>query len=150
MDYIAEKKYVVDGNGDEAMRLLYIVRAIISVVVGVGLLVSALAFFLLLISILLMVEKNRYQNEVLHQIGYSHTRIALPYQLLAATVDLFVWGIATIMIYIIYPFIVPTLQILNPDFIPSEFGPVALSSIGLCLIFILIHYTLIRRRINNI
>jgi hypothetical protein len=150
MDYISNKKYVVDGNGDESMRLLYIVRTIISVVVAVGLLVSALAFFLLLVSILLMVEKNRYKNEVLHQLGYPHAKIALPYQLLAGVVDLFVWLIAMVIVGMVYPLAIPILQLVNPNFEGSDFWPVGLSSVGLCLVFILIHYLLIRRRIRKI
>jgi cell division protein FtsX len=150
MDYISSKNYVVDGNGDESMRLLYIVKAIISVVVGVGLLVSALAFFLLLVSILLMVEKNRYKNEVLHQLGYPHAKIALPYQLLAGVVDLFVWLIAMVIVGMVYPLAIPILQLVNPNFEGSYFWPVGLSGVGLCLVFILIHYLLIRRRIRKI
>ena len=150
MDHISNNKYVVDGNGDESMRLLYIVRTIISVVVAVGLLVSALAFFLLLVSILLMVEKNRYKNEVLHQLGYPHAKIALPYQLLAGVVDLFVWLIAMVIVGMVYPLAIPILQLVNPNFEGSDFWPVGLSGVGLCLVFILIHYLLIRRRIRKI
>lgn len=150
MDYISEKNYVVDGNGDESMRLLYIVRTIISVVVAVGLLVSALAFFLLLVSILLMVEKNRYKNEVLHQLGYPHAKIALPYQMLAGVVDLFVWLIAMVIVGVVYPLAIPILQLVNANFDGSDFWTVSLSGVGLCLVFILIHYLLIRRRIRKI
>ena len=49
---------------------------------GVGLLISALSFFILMLSIYLLVQKNTQKLQNLLLIGYSPARVCLPYQLL--------------------------------------------------------------------
>ena len=148
MDYINEKEYVIDGGNKDTVRLLAIVRTIISVVVGLGLLVSSLAFFLLLISILLLIEKNRYKNDTLHQLGYPDRVIALPYQTLAVGVDVFVWAVGAVITVLVYPVISTLMQTISPGFEPSGPGLIILASFGLCLFFALIHIFIIRRKIR--
>ena len=149
MDLINKKKYVIDGGSEDAVRMLAVVRTIISIVVGLGLLISSLAFFLLLISILLLIEKNRYKNDTLHQIGYPDGKIALPYQTLAVGVDFVVWAIAAVITILIYPILITLMQTISPGFDPSGPGLVIMSAFGLFLLFALTHIILIRRKIRT-
>lgn len=149
MDYINKNEYVIDGDGEDSVRLLAIVRTVISIVVALGLLVSSLAFFLLLISILLLIEKNRYKNDTLHQLGYPDAKIAFPYQTLAIGVDLFVWIIAAAVTICVYPVLASLMRTISPAFEPSGSGLVILSSIGLCLLFAVTHILLIRYKIRS-
>ena len=149
MDHIAKKQYEIESGSEDAVRLLAIVRTVISIVVALGLLVSGLAFFLLLISILLLIEKNRYKNDTLHQLGYPDKKIALPYQALAVGVDLFVWIVAAVITMLVYPVLASLMQTISPDFEPSGAGVVLLSSFLLCLAFALTHVLLIRYKIRS-
>lgn len=128
--------------------MLAVVRMIISIVVALGLLVSALAFFLLLISILLLIEKNRYKNDTLHQLGYPDRMIALPYQTLAVGVDLTVWLISAIVTILSYPVLASLMQTISPGFETSGPWLVILSALGLFVFFAVIHIWLIRRKIR--
>jgi hypothetical protein len=148
MQHINENDYVIDGGSEDAVRLLSVVRTIISIVVALGLLVSSLAFFLLLISILLLIEKNRYKNDTLHQLGYPDSKIAFPYQALAVGVDVVVWLIAAVITIMVYPVLASLMQTISPGFVPSGPWLVILSSLGLFVIFALIHIWLIRRKIR--
>ncbi len=148
MDLVAERNYILDGGNEDSMRMLSVVRTIISIVVALGLLVSALAFFLLLISILLLIEKNRYKNVTLHELGYPDRMIALPYQALAVSVDVVVWIVGAVATLLLYPVLSTLMQTISPEFEPSGPGLVLLASLGLCLFFALIHIWLIRRRIR--
>lgn len=148
MDLVAERNYILDGGNEDSMRMLSVVRTIISIVVALGLLVSALAFFLLLISILLLIEKNRYKNVTLHELGYPDRMIALPYQALAVSVDVVVWIVGAVVTLLLYPVLSTLMQTISPEFEPSGPGLVLLASLGLCLFFALIHIWLIRRRIR--
>lgn len=147
MEYIAEKDYVIDGNGDNSVRLLSIVKAITSAVILIGLIVALLAFFLLLISILLMVEKNRSKNENLFQLGYPETLIARPYQILATIIDVVVWAVAITITHIIYPFILSLIQAAYQNFYPYSFKGIYVIPSLLCTFFVLVHIRLIRRKI---
>ena len=149
MKYIGEKGYVVDGGGDESMKMLTVVRTVISVVVALGLLVSSLSFFLLLISILLLIEKNRYKNDTLHQLGYPDSKIALPYQTMAVVVDVVVWLVACVVTYCVYPTVSDLMAIISPDFVPDGPGLLIGASALLCLAFSLVHLWLIRSKIRH-
>ena len=148
MQHINENDYVIDGGSEDAVRLLSVVRTIISIVVALGLLVSSLAFFLLLISILLLIEKNRYKNDTLHQLGYPDSKIAFPYQALAVGVDVVVWLIAAVITIMVYPVLASLMQTISPGFEPSGPWLVILSSLGLFALFAMIHIWLIRRKIR--
>lgn len=149
MELIQSKGYVVDGGSEEALRMLTVVRRVISIVVALGLLVSALAFFLLLISILLLIEKNRYKNDTLHQLGYPDRTIALPYQTLALAVDFVVWFIGCIITIMVYPTAVKLMKTISPDFTFAGPGLMILCSLGFCLFFAVIHAALIRSKIRS-
>ena len=149
MNFINKNKYVIDGGSKDAVRMLAIVRMIISIVVGLGLLISSLAFFLLLVSILLLIEKNRYKNDTLHQLGYPDRMIALPYQAVAVGVDFVVWMFATIVTVLVYPVVKSLMQTISPGFEPSGPGLVVLSAFGLFLLFALTHVLLIRYKIRS-
>lgn len=149
MEYIDNKGYVVDGGSEESVRLLAIVRTIISIVVALGLLVSSLAFFLLLISILLLIEKNRYKNDTLHQLGYPDKMIALPYQTMAVAVDVVVWILASVVTIQVYPVLATLMQTISPGFEPSGSGLILVSSLLLCLAFAITHVLLIRFKIRT-
>lgn len=149
MQFIDENKYVVDGGSEDMVRMLAIVRTIISIVVAIGLLISALAFFLLLISIVLLIEKNRYKNETLQQIGYPDRKIALPYQMLAVMMDFVVWSIAAVITILVYPVLVSLMQTISPDFVPSGPGLLILSALGIFALFALTHIVLIRFKIRR-
>jgi hypothetical protein len=148
MDHIQEEEYVIDGGSEDAVRMLAIVRTIISIVVALGLLVSSLAFFLLLISILLLIEKNRYKNDTLHQLGYPDRMIALPYQTLAVGVDFVVWLVGTLVTLLMYPLIASLMQTISPGFEPSGPWLVIIAAFGLFFFFALIHIWIIRRKIR--
>lgn len=149
MDFINEKEYTIEGGDKDAVRMLAIVRTIISIVVALGLLVSSLAFFLLLISILLLIEKNRYKNDTLHQLGYSDRTIALPYQTVALGVDFAVWFVAAIITLLVYPVVTSLMKTISPGFESSGPWLIILSSMGLFVLFSLIHIILIRRKIRS-
>jgi hypothetical protein len=148
MDHIQEEEYVIDGGSEDAVRMLAIVRTIISIVVALGLLVSSLAFFLLLISILLLIEKNRYKNDTLHQLGYPDRMIALPYQTLAVGVDFVVWLVGALVTLLMYPLIASLMRTISPGFEPSGPWLVIIAAFGLFFFFALIHIWIIRRKIR--
>ena len=147
-DHITEKGYIFDGGSEDSVRMLAVVRSVISVVVALGLLVSGLSFFLLLVSIILLIEKNRYKNDTLHQLGYPDRMIALPYQTLAVGVDFVVWVIGAAVTLVSYPVLTSLMQTISPGFVPSGPWLVILSALGLFALFALIHVWLIRRKIR--
>lgn len=77
--FIADKGYIIDGNQLDTGKARYFLNISISIVLFIGLLISVLACYILILSIYLLVEKNIYSLENLSLLGYSNTQIARPY-----------------------------------------------------------------------
>lgn len=86
--YIASHGYQVEGNALDSGEANYLLRLIVLLVGGVGLVISLLALYMLILSIYLVLEKNATLLEHLLLLGYSRLAVGLPYWLLS--VGLFV------------------------------------------------------------
>lgn len=80
--YIQEKGYELEDNSLDAGRATYFLKVVAGIVMAVGLLISALSFYILMLSIYLLVQKNADKLQNLRLIGYSPASVSLPYQLL--------------------------------------------------------------------
>lgn len=80
--YMQQKGYDVEDNKLDAGKTTYFLKVVVSMVLLVGLLVSILSFYILMLSIYLLVQKNTQKLENLLLIGYSPNRVSRPYQLL--------------------------------------------------------------------
>lgn len=77
--FIKENNYNIDGNQLDGSKANYLLKIALTAVSIVGLLISVLASYLLILSIFLLLEKNITTLENLSLIGYSNTRIRRPY-----------------------------------------------------------------------
>ena len=62
-------------------------KVIVGIVLSVGLLISALSFYILMLSIYLLLQKNTTKLENLLLIGYGPSRVAFPYQALTVMLN---------------------------------------------------------------
>ncbi|MBO4754622.1 MAG: hypothetical protein J5543_08505 [Bacteroidales bacterium] len=150
LNYIEENDYAIEDNADEKLRMQTFVHGILWAVVALGLVVSVLAFFLLLISILLLIEKNREKLSTLHAIGYELSRIAKPYQLMAVALDVFVWFFAALVVMAVYPLFSRFLSGVIPGFEPNSIALIWIVAFLFTLIFSLLHLVVIYRNVWKI
>ena len=68
--YLKDHSYETEANDAEAARTAHFLRIIISIVLVVGLIISALAFYVLLLSIFLLLQKNTEKIDTLLLIGF--------------------------------------------------------------------------------
>ena len=78
-NYLDSKGFEVDDDKLQAEKTTYFLRMIVSVVMVVGGVISVLSFYILMLSIYLLVQKNTSKLENLMLIGYSPFRVAMPY-----------------------------------------------------------------------
>lgn len=76
------KGYETEDGKLDAGKTTYFLRLIVGIVLGVGLFISILSFYILMLSIFLLLQKNTTKLENLLLIGYSPARVARPYQVL--------------------------------------------------------------------
>lgn len=86
--YFQQKGYETEGNALDDGKAAWFLRLLTGVVLAVGLVISLLSFYLLLLSIFLLLQKNATKLENLLLIGYSPAQVALPYHLLAVGLNL--------------------------------------------------------------
>lgn len=99
--YIQQHNYDIDEDELQAGKATYFLKVMSGIVMGVGLLISALSFFILMLSIYLLVQKNTVKFRNLLLIGYSPAQVSLPYQLLTIVLNGLVLAIALLMLYVL-------------------------------------------------
>lgn len=148
-DYFAEKEYLVEGDASH-VRLQSVVYTLLWVVIGVGFVFSFLAFLLLIVSVLLLIEKNKDKIVNLYSMGYSVTRIARSYQLMSLVVDLSVWGAAAVVASMIYPVFSNFMVNVSPGFTPLPLWVMWGVAILLAMLFAALHATVVFCQVRKV
>ncbi len=97
--YIERKGYEVEDNNLAAEKTTYFLKLVVVMVMAVGLVISFLSFYILMLSIYLLVQKNTSKLENLLLIGYNPSEAALPYQALTVCLNAVVLFIALAVLY---------------------------------------------------
>lgn len=88
--YFQQKGYETEDGKLDAGKTTYFLRLIVGIVLAVGLFISLLSFYILMLSIFLLLQKNTTKLESLLLIGYSPSKVALPYQTLTVGLNIVV------------------------------------------------------------
>lgn len=133
-NYFDKKGYEVEDDKLEAEKTTYFLRLMVSGVMIVGLVISLLSFYILMLSIYLLVQKNSTKLENLLLIGYSPHSVAKPYQLLTIGLNCGVLVIALVVLFFVRNYYMGIISMLFPDVeqgsIMSAFG------LGICLLLL--------------
>ncbi len=97
--YVQQKGYDIDEDKLDAGKTTYFLKVVSGVIMGVGLLICVLSFFILTLSVYLLVQKNTTKLQNLLLIGYSPARVSLPYQLLTIGLNAVVLVLALIILH---------------------------------------------------
>lgn len=99
--FFKDKGYDTEDDKLDAGKTTWFLKVIVGIVLSVGLLISVLSFYILMLSIYLLLQKNTTKLENLLLIGYSPAKVALPYQVLTLALNAVVLLLAVcIVIYI--------------------------------------------------
>lgn len=79
--------YDVAGDKADNSRANYFLTLVTAIVIAIGSVISILAFFILMLSIFLLLQKNRRKLHDLMLLGYSPRQAARPYNLLVLSVN---------------------------------------------------------------
>lgn len=85
--YLEEHDYESAGDKADNGRAAYFLSVLTAVVIGVGAMISLLAFFILLLSIYLLLQKNREKLRMLMMLGYSPRQVSACYFRIVAIVN---------------------------------------------------------------
>ena len=148
--YLEEHNYELEDNNLDAEKTTYFLKLMVTLVMGVGVVISTLSFYVLLLSIYLLVQKNTTKLQNLLLIGYSPTRVALPYQMLTLALNFAVLVASFSLLLMIRSYYIDIVETLFPD-LPST-GVAATLGIGLALFLFVtgINFAILWRKIISI
>ena len=96
--YLEANNYEVAGDKVDNGKASYFLSIITGVVVSVGIIISILAFFILMLSIYLLLQKNKEKLHDLMLLGYTPSQVARQYYLLVGAVNGVVLCMALIIV----------------------------------------------------
>lgn len=147
-DYLAQKGYEAEGDRRDDGKATYFLRLAAGGLGTVGLVFSVMSFYILMLSIFLLLQKNSGKLENLLLLGYAPARVAQPYWLLTCWLNLGVLAVALLLAWLVRMWYLPELAALQEGYNPAGIGVTLLCGIGLSLLLSLLNGMAIRRKID--
>lgn len=148
--YLQDNLYETDQDKLDASKQTFILRIIVAIVMAVGLVISILAFYILMLSVYLLVEKNSTKLENLLLIGYSPSRVSMPYQLLTIGLNLLVLVIAFVIMMAVRNVYLEMFESFFPDFEKPSVLPALLTGGALFIIVSIFNVIAIKSKVMSI
>ncbi len=148
--FVQDHGYEIDEDKLDAGKMMYFLKLVSAIVMAVGLLISALSFYILILSIYLLVQKNTRKLQNLLLIGYSPSRVALPYQLLTVFVNLLVLCLAVALLLLCRHAYLERIWKLFPTMSDASLWPTLLLGVALFLLVCVFNVLAVRRKVMNI
>ncbi len=148
--YVKEHGLEIDEDKLKAGKTTYFLKVMSGIVMAIGLLISMLSFFILMLSIYLLVQKNTQKLQNLLLIGYSPARVSLPYQLLTIGMNLLVLVLALLLLWVIRSYYMELLWTMFPSMSETSFIPVYILGGVLFLLVSVLNAIAVRRKVMTI
>lgn len=147
-EYLARKGYEAEGDRRDDGKATRFLQLAASGVAGVGLAFSGMSFYILLLSIFLLLQKNSDKLENLLLLGYAPARVARPYRLLTFGLNFGVLAAALLAVWLLRLAYLPSLTALQEGYQPAGMGVTLLCGTGLALLLSLLNGMAIRRKVG--
>lgn len=148
--YLDKNGYEVETDKLDAEKTTYFLRMMVSMVMIIGLVISMLSFYILMLSIYLLVQKNSAKLENLLLIGYSPNNVSKPYQVLTIMLNVIVLVIAWVILYFVRGYYMDFIETLFPDVEEGTMLPAVGLGLLLFLIVSVLNIYAIRRKVMRI
>lgn len=148
--YLDENGYEVETDKLDAEKTTYFLRMMVTMVMVVGLVISILSFYILMLSIYLLVQKNSSKLENLLLIGYSPANVSKPYQLLTMGLNIVVLIVAWVVLFFLRSYYMDFIETLFPDIDEGSMLPAILLGLVIFFIVSVLNIIAIRRKVMKI
>lgn len=148
--YFKDKGYDTEGDKLDAGKTTWFLKMIVGIVLSVGLIISVLSFYLLMLSIYLLLQKNTKKLENLLLIGFSPAAVARPYQVLTVALNAAVAVIGILVLYMVRGGYMDMLRRMVPDLQKGSLWPALLTAGILFLVVSVLNVLAVRRKVDSI
>ncbi len=145
--YLKDNNYITDSNKLTASKTNYVLRIIVGIVMGVGGVICLLSFYILMLSIYLLVEKNSTKLENLLLLGYSPSKVAFPYQAITVGLNAAVLLLAFALLLAVRSIYMNSFTAMFPDMQPATLIPTVVIGILLFLLISILNIMVVRRAV---
>lgn len=148
--YLQDNNYETDQDKLDASKTTYILRIIVGIVMSVGLVISILAFYILMLSVYLLVQKNSTKLENLILIGYSPAKVSLPYQALTVGLNVLVFILSFGLLIIIRKVYIEMFENFFPDMTAPSVTPSLILGITLLIVVSVLNIVAVRSKVVSL
>lgn len=145
--YLSDKGYEQGGDTTQSGQLTFFLRLTTSVVVAIGVVITLLSFFILVLSIYLLLQKNRRKIYDLMLLGYFPGDISKAYVRMVAVINAVVVLLAVIAVWIAQSLWSSQLEMMQAS--PSSLWPTVLVMFGIMVVLTCLSMMVIRRRVRG-
>jgi hypothetical protein len=108
--YFEDHGYQVAGEKMQQGKAQYFLNLVVSIVIVVGIIISLLAFFVLMLSIYLLLQKNTKKLQDMLLLGYSPAQVSRPYINMVLAINAIVLVVAVIIMLLARAYYLPLLR----------------------------------------
>lgn len=148
--YLARHGYETEGDVRDDGRAAHLLRAVTGGTAAIGLLFSVMAFYVLVLSIFLVLQKSREKLADLLLLGYAPRQVARPYVRMAALLNLAVVAVASAAVWGLRAVYLPLLATLQEGLRPAGMGVTLLCAVLLWGVMTLLDTAAIYRTIARL
>lgn len=148
--YLDRHGYEQEDGNLSAEKTTHFLSLLVTMVVCVGGIISILSFYVLMLSIYLLVQKNAYKLENLMVIGYSPSQVARPYQWLTLGLNSLSLIIAFTALYGVRRYYMDIVYGLFPSIEETTMMPAFLVGLVLLLLITFVNIFIIHRKMLSI
>lgn len=148
--YLQENNIETDQDKLDASKTTFMLRIIVAIVMGVGLVISILSFYILMLSVYLLVQKNSSKLENLLLIGYSPAKVSFPYQALTVGLNIVVLLLAYIILLIIRSIYLEMFENFFPDLTVPSILPALVVGVILLVVVSIFNVIAVRNKVMSI
>ncbi|MCD8102526.1 MAG: ABC transporter permease [Alistipes sp.] len=145
--YLAGHGYETEGENAGRGTGAWFLRLITGIVVTVGLIITVLAFFLLILSIFLLLQKNSDKLRDLMLLGFSPGQVSTPYVRLALALNATGLVLAVAAVRLLRGSYLPLFARMTPGYEAGGFLPTVMLGILLAVLSAVTTTMLIRRKV---
>lgn len=135
------------AGADSGAQAAYFMKLVAGLVIAIGALITLLSFFILLLSVALLMQKNRSKLHSLIMLGYNLRDVGRPYQRVTLVASLVSYALAVVAMLIFRNIYITGIQAMATD---KAGVAVALAcGAGLVILTLVINFVAIRRRVRS-
>ena len=148
--FLSENNYDTEGHDADASKTASFLRTVVGLVIAVGIVITALAFYVLLLSIFLLLQKHTEKIDTLLLIGYSPNQVARPFHALAISLNVVVLIVALIIVSILRNIYMDKFTEIYPGMEMGALTPAIIAGLLILIIVVVLNFTAIRRKVVSV